>query len=126
MCNILMFCSATGTAFSTQLMSIYQDMLRVYNVYSSRISHEVTLHGPMIMSHNNIKALRSVKRASLLLVQTFVDSAAGITTSSSTATINSIMNKSSLEKDQTSDEILQQIVQFIMPPLLEPVLQDYR
>lgn len=94
-------------------MSIYRDMLQVYNQYSSRISLEVTQQGPVIMSHSNIKALRSVKRATILLVQTFVDSAA-----EESHRGNNLM--------EGPDVICQQIVQFIMPPLLEPVLQDYR
>lgn len=96
-------------------MSVYHDMLRVYNFYSSRISNEVERQGPVIMTHSNIKALRSVKRASILLVQGFVDSSA-VETSKNVPSVNGTQ----------SDVICQQIVQFIMPPLLEPVLQDYR
>lgn len=102
--------SATGTSFSPQLMSMYQEMLRVYNIYSSRISEEVASHGPVIMTHTHIKALRSVKRASLLLVQSFVESA---TTRPPPGGAEPFA-------------VCEQVAQFIVPPLLQPVLEDYR
>lgn len=116
--------SATGTAFSAQFLSLYQEMLQVYSMYSSRISQEVAQHGAAVMSHAHVKALRSVKRASLLFVQTFVESA------SSDAPASSVNDAASRALDGSTEDasnaVRRQIVQFIMPPLLESVLQDYR
>lgn len=71
------------------------------------------------MSHTHMKALRSVKRASLLFVQTFVESAS----SDASAGRSNVPHAKS---EDTSNAVRRQIVQFIMPPLLESVLPDYR
>lgn len=105
------------------MQKIYQDTLHLYNVYSSRISHEISQHGPVIMTYSHTKAFRSVKRATLMLVETFVDSSV---TESRRENNERGGNVAINGNSQNVDLIRQQVVQFIIPPLLEPVLQDYK
>jgi exportin-1 len=107
---------ATGTAFSSQFFGLYTEMLQVYTLYSTRISQEVSQHQAVVMGHAHVKALRSMKRATLLLVQTFVES----------ATKNDDQKNGNPSSTTSTDDVRREIVQFIMPPLLTSVLQDYR
>jgi len=100
--------SAVGAACHAQLASIYFDMLKIYKVCSDFISHSTAQQGCGIMSYAHVRLMRNVKRDTLRLVQTFVDMAA---------------------TEQGAAEVgltVQQLAQRFIPPLLEPVLADYR
>lgn len=100
--------SAVGAACHLQLSSFYYDMLKIYKVCSDFISHSCAQQGSQVMGHAHVRLMRNVKRDTLRLVQTFVDRASS---------------------EQGADEMglsVSQIAQRFIPPLLEPVLADYR
>jgi len=100
--------SAIGAACHSQLASIYFDMLKIYKVCSDFISHSTAQQGTQVIRYAHVRLMRNVKRDTLRLVQTFVDMAA---------------------TEQGAAEVgltVQQLAQRFIPPLLEPVLADYR
>mmetsp|Transcript_1208 Transcript_1208/g.3672 ORF Transcript_1208/g.3672 Transcript_1208/m.3672 type:complete len:1113 (-) Transcript_1208:156-3494(-) len=100
--------SAVGAACHSQLANIYFDMLKIYKVCSNFISHSTAQQGSQVMGYAQVRLMRNVKRDTLRLVQTFVDMAA---------------------TEQGAAEVgltVQQLAQRFIPPLLEPVLADYR
>lgn len=100
--------SAVGAACHSQLGNIYYDMLKLYKVCSDCISHSTLQQGSQVMGYAQVRLMRNVKRDTLRLVQTFVDRAA--------------TEQGAHEAGVT----VQQIAQRFIPPLLEPVLADYR
>eukprot|EP00931_Biecheleriopsis_adriatica_P036987 TRINITY_DN21233_c2_g1_i1.p1 TRINITY_DN21233_c2_g1~~TRINITY_DN21233_c2_g1_i1.p1 ORF type:complete len:1101 (-),score=267.98 TRINITY_DN21233_c2_g1_i1:68-3370(-) len=100
--------SAVGAACGAQLSGIYCDMLKIYKVCSDYISHCTAQQGTQCMGHANVRLLRNVKRDTLRLVQTFIDLAA--------------TQQGQAEVRLSPAEIAQRF----LPPLLEPVLADYR
>mmetsp|Transcript_13038 Transcript_13038/g.37523 ORF Transcript_13038/g.37523 Transcript_13038/m.37523 type:complete len:1117 (-) Transcript_13038:31-3381(-) len=100
--------SAIGAACKEQLSRIYMDMLRIYKLCSEYISNSTAQHGTQVMNYTHVKLMRNVKRDTLRLVQTFVDMAA-----TETCAAEAGMS-------------VQQLAQQFIPPLLEPVLADYR
>eukprot|EP00923_Selenidium_pygospionis_P028632 GHVN01051325.1.p1 GENE.GHVN01051325.1~~GHVN01051325.1.p1 ORF type:complete len:1134 (-),score=196.33 GHVN01051325.1:166-3567(-) len=120
-----------GSCFAEQFMAIYPDMLKVYAAYSKRISLEVQHKGASIMTHLEVKQLRLCKRGVLSLVDTFVSRAvsgevsddgqrqAGVGQAGQTWGGTGMI---SVEEDL----IQKQIMTSVVPPLLEPVLEDYR
>jgi exportin-1 len=102
--------TAVGGACHGQLAGIYFDMLQIYKVCSNFISASVAQQGTQVMGHAVVKLMRNVKRDSLRLVRTFVEMVAASTTG-------------------TQDDAgisTSQLAQRFIPPLLEPVLEDYR
>ncbi|XP_057472129.1 protein EXPORTIN 1A-like isoform X2 [Actinidia eriantha] len=89
--------SALGTYFLSQISLIFLDMLNVYRMYSELISTTIAEGGPYASKTSYVKLLRSVKRETLKLVETFLDKA----------------------EDQP------QIGQQFVPPMMDPVLGDY-
>lgn len=100
--------SAAGTACHRQLANIYYDMLKIYKVCSDFISQSCAQQGSQAMGHTTIRLMRNVKRDTLRLVQTFVNTAA--------------TDQQAAEAGLTA----QQLALRFIPPLLEPVLADYR
>eukprot|EP00927_Polykrikos_kofoidii_P010944 TRINITY_DN14620_c0_g1_i1.p1 TRINITY_DN14620_c0_g1~~TRINITY_DN14620_c0_g1_i1.p1 ORF type:complete len:1112 (+),score=196.67 TRINITY_DN14620_c0_g1_i1:253-3588(+) len=100
--------SAVGAACHAQVAHIYYEMLKIYKVLSDFICHSASQQGPQAMNHATIRLMRIVKRDALGLVQTFVES----------ATTDTAASDVGLPAHQLA-------VRFI-PPLLEPVLADYR
>lgn len=100
--------SAVGAACHSQLAAIYFEMLKLYKVCSDFISHSTAQQGAQIMTYSNIRLMRNIKRDTLRLVQTFVDTAA--------------VAPQAAEMRLTPEQIAQRF----LPPLLEPVLADYR
>jgi len=98
---------AVGTACHAQLASIYCDMLKIYKVCSDFISMSTAQQGVQVMNFSNIRLLRTVKRDTLRLVRSFLDAATP---------------QGAAEVRLTPEQIAQRFV----PPLLEPVLADYR
>ncbi|TQD81829.1 hypothetical protein C1H46_032582 [Malus baccata] len=89
--------SSLGTFFLSQISMIFLDMLNVYRMYSELVSSNIAEGGPFASKTSYVKLLRSVKRETLKLIETFLDKA----------------------EDQP------QIGKQIVPPMLDPVLGDY-
>ena len=91
-------CQRIGHYFIGQIETLYLEMLNVYRVYSEDISLEVQQEGPRYLNSTLAKAKRTVKAAILNLLQAFIS-----------ATIRP-----------------EGVVEDLLPPLLTPVLEDYR
>ncbi|KAK9075280.1 hypothetical protein SSX86_003603 [Deinandra increscens subsp. villosa] len=89
--------TALGTHFLPQITLIFLDMLNVYKMYSELISSGIAEGGPYASRTSYVKLLRSVKRETLKLIETFLDKA----------------------EDQP------QIGKQFVPPMMDPVLGDY-
>ncbi|KAI4324875.1 hypothetical protein MLD38_030321 [Melastoma candidum] len=89
--------SALGTYFLSQITLIFLDMLNVYRMYSELISSTIAEGGPYASKKSFVKLLRSVKRETLKLIETFLDKA----------------------EDQP------QIGKQFVPPMMDPILGDY-
>ncbi|KAB2071683.1 hypothetical protein ES319_A08G239700v1 [Gossypium barbadense] len=89
--------SSLGTYFLSQISLIFLDMLNVYRMYSELISTSIAEGGPFTSKTSYVKLLRSVKRETLKLIETFLDKA----------------------EDQP------QIGKQFVPPMMDPVLGDY-
>ncbi|XP_044478022.1 protein EXPORTIN 1A-like [Mangifera indica] len=89
--------SSLGTFFLSQITVIFLDMLNVYKMYSELISSSIAQGGPFASKTSYVKLLRSVKRETLKLIETFLDKA----------------------EDQP------QIGKQFVPPMMDPVLGDY-
>ncbi|KAJ0547066.1 putative importin-beta domain, armadillo-like helical, exportin-1/Importin-beta [Helianthus annuus] len=89
--------SALGTHFLSQITLIFLDMLNVYKMYSELISSTIAEGGPYASRTSYVKLLRSVKKETLKLIETFLDKA----------------------EDQP------QIGKQFVPPMMDPVLGDY-
>ncbi|CAI8617119.1 unnamed protein product [Vicia faba] len=89
--------SSLGTFFLPQITLIFLDMLNVYRMYSELISKSISEGGPYASKTSYVKLLRSVKRETLKLIETFLDKA----------------------EDQP------QIGKQFVPPMMDPVLGDY-
>ncbi|KAG6576869.1 Protein EXPORTIN 1A, partial [Cucurbita argyrosperma subsp. sororia] len=89
--------SSLGTYFLPQISLIFLDMLNVYRMYSELISSSIAEGGPYASKTSYVKLLRSVKRETLKLIETFLDKA----------------------EDQP------QIGKQFVPPMMEPILLDY-
>ncbi|KAK6926156.1 Chromosome region maintenance repeat [Dillenia turbinata] len=89
--------SSLGTYFLPQITLIFLDMLNVYRMYSELISNSIAGGGPYASKSSLVKLLRSVKRETLKLIETFLDKA----------------------EDQP------QIGKQFVPPMMDPVLGDY-
>ncbi|XP_073009328.1 protein EXPORTIN 1A [Typha latifolia] len=89
--------SSLGPYFFPQISLIFLDMLTVYRMYSELISNTIAEGGPFASKSSYVKLLRSVKRETLKLIETFVD------------------------KAEDQPHIGKQFV----PPMMDPVLGDY-
>jgi len=91
-------CFSLGHTYISQLGRIYLDMLNVYKAYSEMISGAVATGGALATKTHAMRSMRSVKRESLKLIETFIE----------------------------KSEDPQIISQNFIPPLLEAVLGDYK
>nr|XP_029117536.1 protein EXPORTIN 1A isoform X2 [Elaeis guineensis] len=89
--------SSLGSFFFPQISLIFLDMLRVYRMYSELISNSIAEGGPFASRTSYVKILRSVKRETLKLIETFLD------------------------KSEDQPQIGKQFV----PPMMDPILGDY-
>lgn len=105
--------NSVGYAFGAQLSHIYVDMLRVYKAFSDTISQQ-TQQGISTVGVPYIKGMRIVKRDALRLVQTFVDRSVAM------------MQDGNGFTDQQFTQARKELAARFLPPLLEPVLQDYK
>ena len=90
-------CVSLGQPFQNQMSTIYADVLNVYKLYSELISASIAEGGPYASRTSLVKAMRTVKREVLRLVETFV------------------------ERCEDPHLVAQQLV----PPMMDPVLGDY-
>lgn len=89
--------SSLGTYFLSQITLIFLDMLNVYRMYGELISTSIAQGGPFASKTSVVKLLRSVKKETLKLIETFLEKA----------------------EDQTA------IGKEFVPPMMDPVLGDY-
>ncbi|RKP35256.1 CRM1 C terminal-domain-containing protein [Dimargaris cristalligena] len=68
-------CRAVGPGFLSQIGRIYVDMLSLYSNVSAAISREVDEKGMVATKMPHIRAMRTIKKETLKLVQTYVDRA---------------------------------------------------
>lgn len=88
---------ALGPAYRSQLLWLFETMLNVYKVHSEMISLAIMRDGVIAAQHSNVRAMRTAKRDAMRLIDTFVNT--------------------------TDDPTF--IAQFVVPPMLGPVLADY-
>ncbi|KAI9469274.1 CRM1 C terminal-domain-containing protein [Coemansia mojavensis] len=91
-------CGAVGKGFISQIGNIYIDMLGLYKAVSEIISSCVARDGEIATKYANVRAMRTIKKEALRLVDTYVKHCEG-----EVAAVNENM----------------------VPPLLEAVLADY-
>ncbi|BDA47056.1 Exportin-1 [Coccomyxa sp. Obi] len=65
--------SSLGQPFLSQITLIYLDMLNMYRMYSELISAAIASGGPHAARTSAVKLMRGVKKATLRLIETFVD-----------------------------------------------------
>ena len=65
-------CSSLGSPFVFQLDKIFVEMLQLYKMYSELISTSIATGGPHAAKSSVVKAMRSVKKVTLRLIETFV------------------------------------------------------
>lgn len=90
--------SSLGSPFLSQMSIIYVDMLNVYRMYSELISSSIATGGPHAAKTSAVKMMRSVKKVTLRLIQTFVEKA---------------------------DDHAVLIAEQFVPAMLDPILGDY-
>lgn len=90
-------CTALGAGFQPQLKLIYMDMLHLYRAVSSTISEAVASQGQIATRTPKVRGLRTIKKESLKLIQTYVSTA----------------------------DNLEDVSQNLAPPLFQAVLEDY-
>lgn len=66
-------CSSLGAPFAPQMERVFGDVLRVYVAYSAAVRDAVAGGGPHAARTAAVKGMRGVKRASLKLIETFVE-----------------------------------------------------
>lgn len=89
-------CLSVGPGFISQITQIYLDLLNVCKFYSSQISQLVQIHGEAATKHSVVKEMRTVKRETLNLVNSFFSVCPDVN-----------------------------IIHGFLPPLLPNVLEDY-
>ncbi|XP_042053265.1 protein EXPORTIN 1A-like [Salvia splendens] len=96
--------SSLGMYFMPQISMIFLDMLNVYRMYSELISTSIAQGGPHASRTSIVKLLRSVKRETLKLIETFLEQAETFT-------------------DKAEDQ--QHIGKQFLAPMMDHVLGDY-
>merc|ERR1719271_1916141 len=92
--------TALGNPYTVQLGHIYVDLLNVYKAFSELINSTIAASGATnahLMHTSAVRAMRSVKKETLRLLDTFID------------------------KSEDNELVLTKFV----PPLLDPILGDY-
>lgn len=95
-------CASVGPLYVHQLGVIFLDLLNLYSTYSTQVSQAVATQGPYATRMSNVRAMRGIKKEILRLLTTFIEKSG--------------------EPESTPAYVAQQII----PPILEPVLTDYR
>jgi exportin-1 len=95
-------CGAVGSLFTAQLQTFFMEMLNVYKVYSERISQAVAQQGAIATQMMLVRLMRSAKKEVLRLLSVFID------------------NSGPPEAEP------QAVAQGFIPPVLDPILGDYK
>mmetsp|Transcript_51449 Transcript_51449/g.57458 ORF Transcript_51449/g.57458 Transcript_51449/m.57458 type:complete len:1095 (-) Transcript_51449:368-3652(-) len=95
-------CRSVGGLFTFQLQTFFMDMLNVYRVYSERISAAVAQQGAIATQMSLVRTMRSAKKEVLRLLTTFID------------------------KSGPPEADPMTVAQGFIPPLLDPILGDYK
>jgi len=95
-------CRSVGGLFTFQLQTFFMDMLNVYRVYSERISAAVAQQGAIATQMSLVRTMRSAKKEVLRLLTTFID------------------------KSGPPEAEPMTVAQGYIPPLLDPILGDYK
>ncbi|GMI39796.1 hypothetical protein TeGR_g11582, partial [Tetraparma gracilis] len=95
-------CVTVGPLFIHQLQVIFLDLLTVYKVYSQKISEAVATQGALATRHDIVRKMRTVKKEVLKLLSVFI------------------------EKSGEPDSPPAQVAQGFLPPVLDPILLDYK
>lgn len=66
-------CYSLGHCYISQFNQIYLEILSVYKIYSQMISDAVATGGPVAAKTTTIKFMRTVKKETLKLIETFVE-----------------------------------------------------
>jgi len=90
-------CRSLGSSFGPQIGKLFPDILNIYRMYSELVTMHVRTGGPNAARFTVVKALRSVKKECLTLIETFVS--------------------------ETDDMAM--VANDLLPPLMESILQDY-
>ncbi|KAF9977031.1 Karyopherin transporter [Actinomortierella ambigua] len=72
-------CGSIGPGFFSQLGRIYLDLLAVYKAVSQLISESVVKQGPVALRTPKVRAMRTVKKEILHLIETYVNKADDLT-----------------------------------------------
>ena len=95
-------CGAVGPLFTHQLQTFFLDMLNVYRVLSERISTAVAQHGAVATQHSLVRQMRGTKKEILRLLNTFI------------------------EHSGAPEAEPRAVAQGFIPPVLDPILGDYK
>jgi len=90
-------CLSVGPGFISQISSMYLDLLNVCKFYSSQISLLIAQHGDVATKHSIVKEMRTVKRETLNLINSFLQVCHSV-----------------------------EVIHGFLPPLLPNVLEDYK
>lgn len=94
-------CTSLGGRFMPQMAEIYRSMLHFYQQFSELISIGIREAGPLGARSTVVKTMRGVKKVTLKLIETFVETC-------------------------SSEEELAIVARDFVPELLDPILADYR
>jgi len=94
-------CSTVGPLYRHQLEVIFLDMLSCYKLYSQRISDAVAQQGAIATRMDNIRKMRTAKKEILKLLSVFIEKCGG------------------------EECPPKQVAQGFLPPVLDPILNDY-
>ncbi|TMW64452.1 hypothetical protein Poli38472_013074 [Pythium oligandrum] len=95
-------CTEVKSGFNSQMGFVFQDMLNVYAAHTQRIAQFVEQGGEIAVRSSEVRAMRSVKRESLRLLDAFVS------------------------RSGSSDAARQVVVNHFLPAMLETILTDYQ
>ena len=95
-------CRSVGGLYTYQLQTFFMDMLNVYRVYSERISAAVAQQGAIATQMSLVRTMRSAKKEVLRLLIIFID------------------------KSGPPEAEPLTVAQGFIPPVLEPILGDYK
>ena len=95
-------CGAVSSLYTSQLQTFFLDILNVYKVYSERISNAVATQGPIATRTSLVRTMRSAKKEVLRLLIVFIE------------------NSGPPEAEPRA------VAQGFIPPVLDPILGDYK
>ncbi|CAD7955742.1 unnamed protein product [Amoebophrya sp. A120] len=134
-----------GLAFTKQFRAVYSSSLQLYKLFSQYIGQKtaemIQMHpnmsnsGANALKLANVRQMRTAKRATLRLVTTYLKKCSATALAAeqqadlNTFGPNDTTQQSQqlfLQLQQDPAALEQEVATFVVPPLLEPVLQDYQ